>query len=144
VVQEGRRARLETSVSLGACGGPLGLVSRRPVWWCWWAAARVPARRSPSRIAFGARFAAACGRPWLRASVGPVAARFNGEGSAHAAACAAAFPGAVGCGPVGRLVGGRRSPLVRVAAVGGGLWPGQRRRRGPQSTAGPPRPGRAV
>jgi len=28
-----------------------------------WAAARVPARRSPSRIAFGARFAAAFGRP---------------------------------------------------------------------------------
>jgi len=53
------------------------------------------ARTSPTLAVKDASHRCAVGfaDPWLRASVGPVAARFNGEGSAHAAACAAANSG---------------------------------------------------
>jgi len=53
------------------------------------AAARLPARRSPSRTSLR-RCAVGSADPWLRASVGLVGGALNDAGSARAAACAAA------------------------------------------------------
>jgi len=63
VVEEGRQARLETSAAWAPVLTLWGWCRSGPLLGWSWAAARVPARRSPSRIAFGARCAAAFGRP---------------------------------------------------------------------------------